>query len=149
MTISIRDTIADPPKKFEVFKNNAGVTFLRGTVVVLDTGTNALDGVNARLAQTATLSLALGIVENDLADQAYGRVQVAGYCDYALVFNDTIQAIAIGDMLVPVNAQAYLARAAVGVGDGKSGFFISLEAIAVSTPAVQSTRKIWIRRGAV
>lgn len=147
MTISIRDTIADPPKSFEVFKNNSGASLLRGSVVVLDTGTNALDGVNARLAQAATLSLALGIVENTTADQAYGRVQIAGYCDYALVFNDTAQAISIGDLLVPVAAQAYLAR--TGTGDGKSGFFIALEVVAISTPAVQSTRKIWIRRGAV
>jgi hypothetical protein len=60
------------------------------------------------------------LANKDIADSNYGIAQAYGYRQSAFVTNDTSQAIAAGDILIPVNAQNYLARSAAS--DGKSGF---------------------------
>ena len=57
--------------------------------------------------------------------------------------NDTSQAIAAGDILIPVNAQWYLARSAAS--DGKSGFIYAGEAFATATTPAAANKKVFVR----
>jgi len=92
---------------------------------------------------TATLSLFIGVANKDIADSAYGLFQVYGYRASAFVTNDTSQAIAAGDVLIPVNAQWYTVR--TSASDGKSGFLYAGEAFATATTPAAANKKVFIR----
>ncbi len=125
-------------------KNVSGAAFVRGDIVTWDV--SAPDGVRVTTPAAATLSSAVGVLTAALANSAYGPCQVYGYTAYAYVTNHATQAIAAGDILVPVNAGTHLAWSAVA--DGKSGFFCAAEAVAAittTTLAAKALKKVFIR----
>jgi hypothetical protein len=131
----------EPEKVFVSFLNVQAVVVNAGDAVVWDVGT--ADGVRATQPVTATLSLFLGIVDNDTAASAYGLAQAYGYRAAALVTNDTSVAVVAGDILVPVNATDRLARSAAS--DGKTGFVFAGEAFATATTPAAALKKVFIR----
>jgi len=133
---------SDAEKAFIIVQNNAGATITANYPCVWDISAS-LDGVKVSKPATATLSLFVGIADDDIADQAYGLVQVYGYRTSAYVTNDTSVAIAAGDILIPVNAQWYMARSAAS--DGKSGFIFAAEAFATATTPAAANKKSLIR----
>lgn len=139
MIPTVVQTEAD--KVFANFLNVQASTVQAGDAVVWDTGT--ADGVRATLPATATLSLFVGIVDQDTAASAYGLAQVYGYRSGALVTNDTSVAVAAGDILVPVNGQDRLARSAASTGT--SGFVYAGEAFATATTPAAALKKVFIR----
>src|SRR5919106_6299266 len=114
---------SSPEKAFTVVQNRSGATITANYPVVLDTTT--FDGVGVTKPATATLSLFVGIANADITSSGYGLVQCYGYRASAQVTNGTAGGtdIAAGDILVPVNAQYYLARSAAS--DGKTGFVVA------------------------
>lgn len=131
----------DAEKVFIIAYNVAGATITANYPAVWDIST--ADGVRVSKPATATLSLFVGLANKDIADSAYGLFQVYGYRASAYVTNDTSQAIAAGDILIPVNAQWYGARSAAS--DGKTGFLYAGEAFATATTPAAANKKCFVR----
>lgn len=128
---------------FGVFYNASGATMTAGYPAVLDTTATLVDGNRVTKPLAALLSLFVGVAAENIADQAYGKFQTYGYCQSILVTNDASQAIAAGDILVPVTAQWHLARS--GVSDGKSGFIVAAAAVATAATPAAALVKGFIR----
>ena len=133
----------DAEKAFMIVQNVAGATITAGYSVVWDT--SAPDGVRVTKAATATLSLFCGVADSDIADQAYGLIQVFGYRSAAFVING-VTAIAAGNILIPENNAWSVAYNAAS--DGKTGFIYAGEAVTSVTQTTLSTaanKKVFIR----
>jgi hypothetical protein len=102
-----------------------------------------IDGLAVTKPATATLSLLVGIAVTDIANSAYGKIQCYGYKASAYVTNATNQAIAAGDVLIPVNAQWYLNYSAAG--DGMTGYIMAAEAFATNATPAAANKKVFIR----
>jgi len=113
-----------------VVKNVNGGTLSAGAACVYELGTN-MDGVRVTTPATATLGAFAGVTVEAIADQTKGRIRLYGFQSQIYVTNDTSNAIAAGDILIPVNGQTWLARS--GAGNGLSGFVIAGEAYATAT----------------
>ncbi|RPJ54961.1 MAG: hypothetical protein EHM23_27705 [Acidobacteria bacterium] len=131
----------DAERVFAIFYNIAGATITANYPAVWDV--SAPDGVAVSKPATATLSLIVGIATENVLDSAYGKFQLYGYRGSAFVTNDTSVAVAAGDILIPVNAQWYLARSAAS--DGKSGFVYAGAAVATNTTPAAANAKCFIR----
>lgn len=127
---------------FTMVRNVRGSTVSAGAVVVWDGGAS-VDGVRITTPATATLSLAVGLTAESIADSAYGKVLVHGYTSAGYVIGTTNVTLTAGDILVPVNGQTYLAYSTGS--DGKSGFFYSADAFASSTTPAITTKKVMVR----
>lgn len=136
-----RITRGNVERVFALFFNVAGATITANYPAVWDIAT--ADGVRVSKPATATLSLLAGVANRDIADSAYGLFQVYGYRASGFVTNDTSQAIAAGDILIPVNAQWYLARSAAS--DGKTGFMYAGESFATATTPAAANKKVFVR----
>jgi len=102
----------DDDAVFTVAKNVSGTTYSLGEVAVWDSGANA-DGVRVTQAAAATLGLFRGVCAETILDSGFGKFQVHGYNDDALV-NGTATA---GDVLLATAAQKYLSGAAASLGN--------------------------------
>lgn len=131
----------DAEKVFLIAYNVAGATITANYPAVWDI--SSPDGVRVSKPATATLSLFVGVANKDIADSAYGLFQVYGYRASAYLTNDTSQAVAAGDILIPVNAQWYLDWSAAS--DGKSGFIFAGEAFATAATPAAANKKVFIR----
>jgi len=131
----------DAEQVFSIFKNVAAATIAKNYPVVWDV--DAPDGVLISKPATATLSLFVGVSDEEILDDAYGKVQVYGYRAACLVTNDTSVAIAAGDILIPVTAVWHTARS--GASDGKSGFLYAAEAFATNATPAAVNKKVFIR----
>jgi hypothetical protein len=132
---------SDAETVFLIVYNVAGATITANYAAVWDTAT--ADGVRVTKPATATLSLLVGLANKDIADSNYGLVQAYGYRASGFVTNDTSQAIAAGDILIPVNAQHYLARSAAS--DGKSGFVYAGQSFATATTPAAANKNVFLR----
>lgn len=132
----------DAEKVFIIVKNVSGATITANYPCVWDI-TASVDGLRVTKPATATLSLFVGIADDNIADSGYGLVQVYGYRASAYMTNDTSVAIAAGDIMIPVNAQWYLGKSAAS--DGKTGFIYAAEAFATATTPAAANKKVLIR----
>lgn len=131
----------DAETVFAIFYNVSAATITANYPAVWDTAT--ADGIRVTKPATATLSLLVGVATADVSDSSYGKFQIYGYRSSAFVTNDTSVAIAAGDILIPVNAQWYLARSAAS--DGKSGFIYAGQAFATATTPAAANKNAFIR----
>jgi len=108
------------------------------------------DGVRVNTC-AAQGNLFRGIVAEAIADSAYGKVQVHGYCSYAKVLVvDTSIAVTAGYPLMPsTNVQSLVpvvattaATTAIKTG---FGFVSTLAAVAVGSTTVPVASKVFIR----
>lgn len=132
---------ADAEQIYAVVYNVMGAVITGGYAAVLDTST--FDGLRVTKPATATLSLLFGVANKDIADSTYGIAQIYGYRQSAFVTNGTSQAISAGDILIPVNAQNYLAWNAAS--DGKSGFVIAGQSFATATTPAGANKNVFLR----
>jgi len=133
---------SDAEKVFAIFYNVAGATITAGYPAVWDI--SSPDGVAVSKPATATLSLIVGVASDSIADSNYGKFQVYGYKASGYVTNATSVTVAAGDILIPVDAQWYLARSAAS--DGKSGFVYAAETYAANTSVTAgANKKVFIR----
>lgn len=132
---------SDPERVFSIFYNVMGATITAGYAAVWDTST--ADGVRVTKPATATLSLLVGVANADVANSSYGLFQQYGFRSSVFTTNDTSNAIAAGDILVPVNAQNYLARSAAS--DGKSGFVYAGQSFSTATTPAAAQQNAFLR----
>jgi hypothetical protein len=119
----------DAEKAFLIVKNINAATMVAGYSCVWDIV--APDGVRVEKPATATLSLFVGVVDDDIATNAYGLVQVYGYRASTWILGHA--SLAAGTILVPVDAQWYLTYSAAG--DGKTGLAMAGEAYTTTSAA--------------
>lgn len=130
---------------FARVKNVSGGAYVAGDAVVWDV--TAPDGVRVSTPATATLSLLVGVLIAALANGAYGIAQCYGYRSAAKVINSTDVTIVAGDILVPVNAQKYLAYHADSTnkkGLEGSVFYADADFATATTPA-SASKKVFIK----
>jgi hypothetical protein len=132
----------DAEKVFAIFYNVSNDTIQAGYPAVWDISSSA-DGLRVSKPATASLSVVVGIAVEAVQSSQYGKFQCYGYKSSALVTNNTSVAVAAGDILIPVDAQWYLARSSAG--DGKSGFLYAAEAFATATTPAAANKKVFIR----
>ena len=143
-----RDSITNPERTFLVLRNMSGEVIPKGGAVVWATAQGTNPGADVTKSGSAsgnppgTIGLFVGIAFTAILDQAQGLIQPYGYCEEALVLDDTVTAIEHGDILVPVFEQWYLSRSAAG--DGKSGKVHAGEAVVVNPVPAAALHKVYI-----
>lgn len=116
---------------FIVAKNVSGSTITAGYSCAFDVGAS-VDGVRVTQATSTELSAYAGVADNDIANSAFGLVQVYGYRSAVYVKrSDNSATIASGAGLLPVDGEWSLTHQATS-GTAKSFVFLC-EAIADST----------------
>jgi hypothetical protein len=145
MLIFSRVSRTDAECIYTIVQNTNGAAVSSGVAMVWGGGGGgaSFDGIIVAAPATATLSLLAGITGEAMADSAYGKLQIYGANTQAYITNTTNTAIALGDILKPVNAVTYLTRA--GASDGTTGFVIAGEAVATATTPAQAVHKVFIR----
>ena len=128
-------------KVFVNVLNNQSSALADGDVVVWNG--SSPDGVRTTQAGSATLSLAVGAADGAISASAYGLAQAYGYKSAVNCINNKTTAFAVGNILVPVASQDYLAYSAAG--DGKSGFFYAAQTFATNSTPAALTKKVFIR----
>lgn len=133
----------DAEKVFLMVKNVDANTMTAGYSCVWDV--TAPDGVRVSKPATLTLSLFVGIVDDDIAASAYGLVQVYGYRSAGYLYNGVVT-IAAGQVIVPSNGLWGLEYK--GASDGSTGFAYAGEAYAYvtqTTLSVPANKKVFLR----
>lgn len=135
---------SDSETVFTIVYNIAGssATITAGYACVWSIA-STVDGVAVAKPASATLSCLVGIAAADIANSAYGKVQVYGYKASAWVYNNNTTAIAAGDILIPMDSAWHLGWSSVG--DGKSGLVMAAESYATATTSVTAMKKVFIR----
>lgn len=87
-----------------------------------------------------------GIAVEAIANSAYGKVQVHGYCAAALCSNNTSVTYTAGSIVAPVGGQVYLNyhADATYVANVGGGFVVLAEAVAAAA-ATQVNKAVFIR----
>ena len=116
---------------FIVVQNVSGSTVTAGYSVVFDVSTS-VNGVRVTQGSAADLGAYAGVADADIADDAYGLVQVYGYRSavYCLTVADS-STYSAGTGLDPVTSVWSLAPSTVAAGDKQFAFL--REAITDST----------------
>lgn len=108
----LRESEAVAEQVLEVLFNNSGEVIQRGYPVNFDARTFAdTDGVKVSKPISGQENLFAGIAYETILVGQYGRFQVSGWCDYALVLPDAGLETEIGHALFPVGGQWYLKTA--------------------------------------
>lgn len=132
-----RPSQADPERGFRVFQNKSGQTLVRGDsayyLAANDPGAGTTpNGVMVGLpsAPARVITLWAGICFDDsIQEGAWGRFQVSGYCEAALVSPDPGIDIAIGDPLMGDTSTTHLIS--VLIASGLSVFLSKVTAMAL------------------
>ena len=99
----------DSEKIFYSIKNVSGSSMAKNQGAVLACTGNSADGVNAVDPVDTSFMGWVGIVDADIVDTGYGRVQCWGYRDSVLLSHEgTSVTVTIGDVLHLVTGQAGL-----------------------------------------
>jgi hypothetical protein len=120
---------ANAETAFIVVKNVSGSTITANYNCVFDVG-SSVDGVRVSQADTADLQAYAGCADADIANNAYGLVQVYGYRASVYLYSSTGSS-ASGDNLNVVNSDWGLTPAS-SVGTSKAFGFLC-EAVSGST----------------
>lgn len=127
---------------YMVIKNVSGSTMTAGYSGVFDVSANA-DGVRITQASSTDLQAYAGIANADIANNAYGLLQVFGYRASAYIYSSTGTS-ASGDELTVVANEWGLTPQATS-GDAKSFGFL-LEAVSASSSSqYHTTAKVFVR----
>ena len=120
---------------FLVAKNVSGSTITAGYSVVFDVGAN-VDGVRVTQASTADLQAYAGVADSDIANDAFGLLQVYGYRSSVFLYSSAGSSVA-GDNLDITAAQWGITPSPVDGGAKSFGFLC--EAITASAASSQYT----------
>jgi len=77
---------SDAEKVFIICQNVSGSTMTAGYSCVFDTGAS-VDGVRVTKASTDDLQAFAGVADADIANNAYGKIQIYGYRSSAYIYS--------------------------------------------------------------
>jgi len=129
---------------YMVVKNVSGSTITAGYSCVFDTSAS-VDGVRVTQATSTDVQAYAGVADADIADTAYGRIQVWGYRASALISYSSVSLV-VGDVLGAYGGLWGLARLAVNTTGSTKGFAFACEAVASSSAVAHTTTaKVFLR----
>lgn len=98
---------SDAEKVYAAVYNVSGGTLSAGAAAyhIVSSG----DGISVSNAGTTRSWAFAGIIKDAIADSAYGRAQVYGFCSAYMVLNSSTVSAVPGTQLVAVNSKDYLA----------------------------------------
>lgn len=132
----------DAEKIYIVVQNVCGSTITQGYGCCFDVGAS-VDGVRVTKCETTDMQAFAGVADSDIANNAYGLVQVYGYRSAVSIYASTGSS-ATGDNLTVVGDQWGLTPA-TSVGTSKAFGFLC-EAISASSSSQYNTKaKAFIR----
>ncbi len=131
-----------PEVVYIVVQNVSGGTLTAGYSAVFDVGAS-VDGVRVTQAASATLQAFAGVADSDIANNAYGLLQVYGYRQTTYIYSSTGSSVA-GDYLSTVAAEWGLTPAAT-VGTAKAFGFLAEALTASSSSRYHLNCKAFIR----
>ena len=132
---------SDPEKIFIIGKNVSGSTMTAGYAAVFDISAT-VDGVNVTKAAAARLQAFAGIVDEDIASNAYGRLQIYGYRSSAYIYSSTGTSAA-GDNLTCVASWGM--TPATVAGTSKAWGFLCAAVTASSSSQYYTTASVFVR----
>lgn len=124
----------------ELYNTSSVLTIPKGGAVVWDYITGGFNGWGVMQPTSGTLAFFCGLADEDILPASFGRVQVRGFQPVALVINETVTDLAVGELLVPVANQFYLARSAGG--SASPSLAVSAEAYVHATVPTVATKKV-------
>ena len=130
---------------FVVAKNVSGSTATAGYHVVWDTGASA-DGVRVTQATTAALNAYAGIADSDIADSAYGLLQVYGYRSSAYIYSSAGSSVA-GTTYDVINAEWGVTPTAASASSATNkAFGVMMAAVTASSSSqFHTTAAVFVR----
>src|SRR5512142_2081367 len=132
-----------PETVFIVAQNVSGSTVTAGYSVVFDVGTS-VDGVRVTQASATDLQAFAGVADSDIANSAYGLIQVYGYRSSILISSSAGSSVA-GDNLITV-ASSWGLRPATTAATAKAfGFLCEAITASASSSTYSLTAKAFIR----
>ena len=137
-----RASRSQPEVAYMVVQNVSGSTITAGYSCAFDVGAS-VDGVRVSRAGTTRLQSYAGVADSDIANNAYGLVQVYGYRSSALIWSSTGTSAA-GDNLTVTASNWGLTPAAVA-GTSKAWGFLCSTVTASSSSPYQTTASVFIR----
>jgi hypothetical protein len=137
-----RASRSSPEVAYVVVQNVSGSTITAGYSSAFDVGAS-VDGVRVSRPGTTRLQSFAGVADSDIADSAFGLVQVYGYRSSALIFSSTGSS-ASGDNLTVTASQWGLTPATTG-GATKAWGFLCEAVAASSSSQYNTTAKVFIR----
>ena len=132
----------DAEKVFMIVQNVSGSTATQGYNVVLDVGANT-DGVRVTQASSTDLQAYIGAADKDIANNAFGLVQVYGFRTDLFIHSSVGSSVA-GDELT-ITADQWGVTPQATSGDAKSFGFLCEAISASSSSQYNSTAKAFIR----
>jgi len=133
---------SQPEVVYLVVQNVSGSTITAGYSCVFDVGAST-DGVRVTQASSTDLQAYAGVADSDIADDAFGLVQVYGYRASAYIYSSTGTS-ASGDELTVVADEWGVTPQATS-GDAKSFGFLCEAVAASSSSQYHTTAKVFIR----
>lgn len=127
---------------FVVVQNVSGSTATGGYGVCFDTGAS-VNGVRVTKCETTDMQAFAGVVDRDIANNAYGLVQAYGYRASMSIYASTGSSVT-GDNLTVVGDQWGLTPA-TSVGTSKAFGFLCEAVAASSSSQYNTTAKAFIR----
>jgi hypothetical protein len=128
---------------FVVAKNVSGGTMTAGYWAAWDTGAST-DGVRVTQQASATLGAVAGVCDADLANNAFGLIQVYGYRASAYIYSSTGTS-AVGDILMPVASEWGMSPYVYAQTTTKGFGFLCAAVTASSSSQFHTTGKVFIR----
>lgn len=132
----------NPEVAYIVVRNVSGSTMTAGYSGVFDVGAS-VDGVRVTQASSTDLQAYAGVADSDIADGAFGLVQVYGYRASVYIYSSAGSS-ASGDELTVVADEWGLTPQATS-GDAKSFGFLCEAVSASSSSQYHTTAKAFIR----
>jgi len=130
---------------FIVAKNVSGSTMTAGYHAVFDIGASS-DGVRVTQATTGDLNAYAGIADSDIADTAFGLLQVYGYRASAFIFSSTGSSVA-GTTYEVIDSQWGVTPSAAAASSGvnKAFGFMAAAVAASSSSQYDTTAAVFVR----
>lgn len=136
---------SDAEKIFVIAKNNSGATLTAGYPAYWDVEMTTPDGVSVTNSATSTtLQAFAGVADADIANGAYGLVQVYGYRSSAQIYASTGSSVK-GDNLVVVNGAVPGLLPATTGGTAKAWGFLCAAITASTSSQYGTSAAIFIR----
>lgn len=133
---------SQPEVAYIVVQNVSGSTITAGYSAVFDVSAS-VDGVRVTQASSTDLQAYAGVADGDIANNAYGLLQVYGYRSSAYIYSSTGSSAA-GDNLTVVAAEWGVTPATTGGASKAFGFLC--EAISASSSSqYHTTAKVFLR----
>ena len=134
---------SDAEKIFIICQNVSGVTMTAGYACVFDVSAS-VDGVRVTKPETTDMQAFAGVADADIANNAYGKIQVYGYRSSAYIYSSAGDSVA-GDNLTVVGDEWGLTPATV-LGTSKAfGFLCEAVSSSAASSQYHLTAKVFIR----